>query len=426
MNLSKSQAIIFVGIAAFVIFLALAILGIIPIFNSSTTTPPVKGQLTIWGIDNQEAFRDAIDSYASLYKDLHIAYKQIDPNNYENILVDALASHSGPDIFMFHRSWLQKHGNKVVPLDSTQFPILKLRQLYPDIVEKDFVSNGKIYALPLYLDSLALFYNKDIFNNKGIAVTPTTWDDFKLLVPFLTTYDTAHQIQKSAAAIGGSDKSITVAPDILSLLMLQSGSGIAKTSSYGNGINFDQQAGSGFNFYLQFSNPTNNYYTWSDSLNNYLDAFGAGNTAMIFGYARDINNIKSKSPFLNFDIIPAPQFNPNQPVNYADYWGLAVSNQSPYPQYAWDFINYMTTDPQNISSYLKATNLPPAIRTMVAQYQSDPVLNAFAKQSLTAQAVPQQDIFAYNQAISNMIEYVLSGKLTVDGALREAQAELNH
>ncbi len=421
--LSRTQIII-LGIVGFIVlFFILGLLGIIPIFSTNTQNQNVQVILNVWGIDDSGAMRTVLDAYSQANPNTIVKYQQFDQKDYENALLNALATGKGPDVFMFHRSWLPKHGDKIVAAPDTLFSLYNLRQLFPDVIEKDFVSNQKVYALPLYLDSLALFYNKDIFNAKGIALTPATWDDFKNLIPQLTEFDFSHNIKKSAAAIGGSNQSIANASDILSLLMLQNNPQFVDYVN--NKENFGDQALQALNFYIQFADPTSGTYTWSDNFGNSIDAFASGDVAMIFDYARDIQNIKQKNPYLNFSISTMPQVDANNPVNYADYWGLAVSKQSKIPQTAWSFIISLTTNPQLSSTYLKSTNSTPALRTLIDQYKTDPNLNVFAKQALTAKSVYQTDAQSFSQSFSNMIESVLSGKLNPQNALRQAATEIN-
>src|SRR5690606_13391539 len=37
--------------------------------------------------------------------------------------------------------------------------------------------DGKLFGVPKYTDTIALFYNKDLFAKAGIAEPPTTWDE---------------------------------------------------------------------------------------------------------------------------------------------------------------------------------------------------------------------------------------------------------
>src|SRR5579875_2821760 len=39
--------------------------------------------------------------------------------------------------------------------------------------------DGKLYALPLYTNTIAIFYNKDLLRKAGITKLPETWDEFR-------------------------------------------------------------------------------------------------------------------------------------------------------------------------------------------------------------------------------------------------------
>lgn len=423
MILTKSQRTLIAIAAAIIIFFILGFLGIIPIFkHQNGNNPSQQITLTMWGIDDPSWIKPLISAYTATRFGTKIEYTQISPQSYESELLNAMATNKGPDIIMFHRSWLEKHGDKVSPVDPTQFSITELNSLFPDIIEKDFTREGYIYALPLYLDSLALFYNKDIFNAKGISLTPQTWSDFKNLASFLTDYDLSHKIKKSGAAIGGSQNAIETAPDILALLMMQQKSNFIDSSS--GKTNIDNQAITAFNSYLDFTNTNSPYYIWDDSLGNYLDLFAFGKTAMIFDYAKSISRIKQKNPLLNFTITPVPQLNNSEPKNCVDYWGLTVTRQSANKDQAWSFIFSSTANDEPSEAYLKAANLPPALRTLINKYQTDPSLNAFAKQALTASFYTVNRA-VFNPAISNAITNVLSGKTSIEKALSQAAAEIN-
>jgi ABC-type glycerol-3-phosphate transport system substrate-binding protein len=120
-----------------------------------------------------------------------------------------------------------------------------------------------------------------------------------------------------------------------------------------------------------------------------------------------------------------PQLNIEQFINYSDYWGIAVSRQSKNQISGWNFIIAVTADPDMSEIYLKATGKPPALRSLIEKYKTDANLSVFAKQALTAKAWMKSDSKVINQIISNMIEYVLSGKLSSDKAMNQAKNEIN-
>ncbi|MBI2035330.1 MAG: extracellular solute-binding protein [Candidatus Liptonbacteria bacterium] len=400
--------------------------------------------LTVWGVfDDNKAMEKAIALYKSENRNLSIqyvnkAYALDDAESYEKELLDALASGKGPDIFMFHNTWLPKHIEKIAPLNeelqtALNFPFVNYRDAFPKVIEQDFVRGTTIYASPLYLDTLALFYNKDFFDKRGVALLPATWGEFESLVNKIKEVDAGtNNITKAGAAIGGSEKSINRATDLLSLMMLQRGVKFTD-SSFGRATfaSIGGESGSrpgleALKFYTQFANPNSPLYTWNERLHYSIDSFASGDTAAIFNYAHQIPVIKSKNPFLNFGVSSMPQLAgaPN-PVNYANYWGLAVSNQSKNIPWAWQFILSATTKEKIAGSYAEKAGKPPALRTLIDKSRNDPELGVFVKQALTASSWPQIDNVLVETAFSDMIDAVVRGQLTPEVALNKAADEIS-
>jgi len=440
MNFSRNQIIVISGAGFIVLFFILLFLGLIPGLKPSSTGGGLPGGsqviLNFWGTaeaGGSSAIHSLIDEFLKTNKNVSINYQQFDNADiYQKTLVNALATGQGPDIFMFRSNWLVKHYNKVSPLPDSALVLSQLRQLFPQVVEQDFVISqktpdqtqtvSKIYALPLYIDTLALIYNKDIFDASSVALAPKTWLDFQNLIPKLKQTNILNQISRSAAAIGGSNISIDSASDLLNLLMLQFGSQFANLSGE---INFGHEGLSAFNFYLQFADPNSQYYTWNDNLNSSLNSFSQGQAAMIFNYASSLPLIKQKNPYLNIGVSPMLQFNLSQPVNFADYWGLSVSNQSRQQNLSWQFILAATANSQISEAYLQAAKKPAALRTLIEKYKNDPDFGIFVSQALTSRSWQQPDSNTVKQSFSDMIQSVLNGRLNSQQALNQAQNQIN-
>ncbi len=407
MNLTRNQVII--------IFIAVAIiLSIILMFvffgQDEDAGRKQEVELVIWGVEDIRNFKPSLDSYMQIRPEVKITYKQIPRDSYERYLINALAAGQGPDILMFHNTWLPKHFDKITPANESQIPFANFRKIFPTVVKQDMSFNNAIYSLPLYIDTLAFIYNKDAFDSRAIAMPPTRWQEFKNLIPILS------------AAIGGSERSINQANDLLSLLMLQFNAPMINHQH--SRADFDEQGLKALNFYLQFANPASPFYTWNENRQYSINAFGQGEIDVIFNYAKSIPQIKAKNPFLNLAIAPMLQFDLNNPINYANYWGLAVSNQSQNPAWAWDFILFITVNPVGSLEYLQNSGHSPALRTLIAQHLNDPHLGVFARQALTARSWFQPDSAAINQIFSNMIQSVLNGRLSPSRALEWAENEI--
>lgn len=406
---------------------ALIIVGIVALFilGAKTEREELSGNLTFWGVfDSPKVMSDIISAYKTLHPKVNISYTTADSVRYERDLVDALAGPNPPDIVMFHNSWLPKHFNKVAPFAPEQFSVSNLRNLFPTIAEQDFAPDGLVYALPLHIDTLAMFYNQDIFDNKGVALPPKTWKEFESVVVKIRETDKQGRVVKAAAALGGSNRSINRATDILNLMMLQAGAEMVD-DNFQNAA-FDSPSGlSAFTYYLKFANPLDSLYTWNDAMAYSLDSFAAGETAIMFNYAYQNAFLKEKSPFLKFRVAPMPQpENRVQDINYANYWGLAVSANSRNKAVAQDFIIFATADSQNAATYLNGTGRPPALRPLINQMLNHPELGVFARQALTARSWPQIDNAAVETIFSNMVASVLAGQLSAERALQEAASSV--
>ncbi len=426
---SQKQIIIVIGAVV-----TLGVLYFVITSNLRRDSAPPEVKLTVWGFSNGErALEDIAGSYRNFRPNAQVSYKNIDVSNYRETILNALASGDGPDVFLVGNHSLPGEIGTLASVPEGQFGLAKLKELFPAVVEQDFVRDGKTYALPLYLDTLALIYNTSAFDQAAIAVPPRTWDEFRQVIPYLRVLNTNGQIVKAAAAIGGTEKTMKNAADLLSIIMMQNGAPM--TDPAGSKASFTGGAKSAgltaFNFYLQFANAASGAYTWNENQPYSMDAAGSGRTAMIFGYAADLAALKKKNPLVSLMATSLPQIKLNTPeapeataVNYASYEGLAVSKQSKAAGWAWDFVIYAATTPTVAKTYLDATHRPPALRSLITQTVNDPDLGVFARQALTARSWSQPDEAKVREAMSNAIGAVLSGQLDSTRGLRQAEEQV--
>jgi multiple sugar transport system substrate-binding protein len=430
MSFSRNQIIILGVLGLIALFFILVFIGVIPGLKDDPSGQGQEITLSFWGIDKSSAISPVIEAYSASNPGVRIIYKQISADTYEKTLVDALATGQGPDILMFNNNWLLKHYNKVSPAPATQISADKVSQLFPTVVSQNFVSAESVYALPLYIDTLALLYNKDVLDASGIAVLPKTWDEFREIIPAIRKYNQFGQIARPAAAIGGSGKSMDNAGDLINLIIAQFAGGANKVVNQDGSVRFGQEALGALNFYVDFANPASVYHTWNDNLGNSLNSFADGTTAMIFDYASSFSKIKARNPYIDFSVSAMPQISADiQPVNYADYWGLAVSKQSKNSAWAWHFIVSAATNSSIAETYsLDADSQPsfsPALLSLIEKYKNDAKIGIFARQALTARSWRQPDGTETKKIFSNMIESVLNGRATAQNALNEAENAIN-
>jgi len=405
---------------------------------------PPSMTLEFWNVfDDSDAFDGLIRTFNKEYPTIKINYHKKPFLDYERELVDALAAGRGPDIFAIQNTWLPKHVDKIYPIPSNLMNGKQFRDSFVDVAVQDFILSQKdqsgkiisenIYALPLYVDTLALYWNKDIFNTAQEANPPKDWNEFKDLVLKLTKRDDSNNILNSAVALG-TTKNINRAGDILMLLMTQTGTKMVNrqlwqatfdeaVQSGGQNYNVGQKA---LEFYTNFANPIKDTYTWDAKMDYSIDAFSQGKTAMMINYSYNIPTIKAKDPHLRFALAPVPQpKDAKTEVNYANYWGLTVSASASQEraQYSWIFLNWLAQATQ-AKEYLDITRKPAARRDLIEAQKNDLELGVFARQALSAVSWLQVDNLATDEIFNNMIDVVNKGLSTPDNALKKAASDV--
>jgi multiple sugar transport system substrate-binding protein len=398
---------------------------------SNTGSHPVT--LQFWGVfDDRNAFDKVIKDFKTANPNIDVKYQQFTYEQYEQGFVNALAAGTGPDILMIHNTWLPKYGNLLAPLPAdipdkkNPFTIQSFKDQYVDNAYQDLVYNNQMYGIPLYSDTLALYYNKDLFNSAGITRPPQTWDEVNHDVQLLTKLDGKGNITQSGFALGTA-RNINRSTDILMDMMIQSG--VQMTSSDNRSATFTapvagQRVGElALQYYTNFANVRNQDYTWNDSQHYSVDAFTEGTLGMMTGYAHQSQVVRSKAPRLNFAVAPMPQASLGDIRNFANYWSVAVPAKSAHQAEAWKFLVYLGSK-EGSTTYLNATARPAARRDLIDLQRTDPDLGVFAVQALTAKSWFQIDNTAIEGIFADMIDDVNFNRSTLPDALSRAESRV--
>ena len=394
-----------------------------------------KVVVEFWGVfDDRTAFDKVIRDFQAQNPGISVSYRQFSLEDYEREVINALAGGTGPDVWMIHHTWLPKHIDKLTPtpekIKGLDRPLITFRDFqdqFVDVAVNDLTAGGQIYAMPLYTDTLALYYNRDLFNSAGITVPPKNWDEFNDVVKKLTRIDSSGNIVRSGAAMGTS-KNVNRSTDILLALMLQSGVKMTDVDNtavmFSRSVNNTPAGEISLRYYTDFANPNVKTYTWNTSQHYSIDAFTEGMVAMMFNYSHQAGVLNQKAARLNYAIAPMPQISDIDIKNYANYWAVAVSKSSSVPNEAWRFAAYLASR-EGASSYLAQTFRPSARRDIIDLQKNDLRLGVFANQALTAKSWYQIDNSAIESIFSEMVDNINFGRLSVREALQSAEAEVN-
>jgi ABC-type glycerol-3-phosphate transport system substrate-binding protein len=431
---------------------------------------PYKVDLEIWGIfDDSSAYNDVISEYRKLNEGHvgNISYRKMSEDTYRDDLIRAFAEGKGPDIFMIRNSWLPLFSNLIAPASEYQTNEKEFREAFVDVATDDSIVDGKIYTAPLSVDSLGLYYNKDIFDAAGITSPPATWDDLRLDAKLLNVVDSYGNIAQSGVALGTA-KNINRSTDVLLALALQRGSEVMPEKFRSSiAISYEPTFKS-LDFYSQFATVGSEYYSWNPRQHYSIDAFYEGTLGMMINYSWHTDTIRKKNAKLDFAVAPLPQMPGSQPSNLANYWTFVVAKNKqtpvasgsqalsfPVDKYnllrtheSWQFLHYLAFPHSSKSialrnplspnipavvmpikddpaaTYLEKTRKPAARRDLVEKQKDDQWLSPFAYGNLIAKSWRPGDIEKAEGILAEAIESVNRGENTAQNALHAAEGQI--
>ncbi len=414
------------------VILAVAVLPLMSLScggGGNTTAGPVT--IKIWKpfIDTDK-MQSIITAYQSQHSNVTIEYTKKNIENYEADLLNALAAGTGPDIFSINNSWVPRYMDKITPATEKVYTVKDYRDTFVDAAATDLIVDSKIYGVAMWVDSLALYYNKDLLGTAGIATPPKTWTELAEDVRMISRQNSTGYFDRSGVAMG-TNANVNRGVDIIYLLMLQAGavpwtldgSSPSFANSVSRGGNSTNPGAEAVEFYTSFSNPSSANYTWNEDSDYSIDAFANGRAAYLYGYAYTRATIDSKAPNLNYDVAPAPQYNLSNPtVNYSNYFAEVVSKQSKQAAWAWDFLKFATSK-SSLEGYYKFDKQPSSRRDIIEQQTSDTKIGVFAHANLTGKTFYKADEAKFDAIIGDMIDNIVLRGQPVDQAVTRAQSQ---
>lgn len=421
-------------ITLLVVFGGLAIAGVlvfsIAIGGGNTNT---IGSVKIWGTLDQGAFSVVIRQASETYPELsQVTYEQKDATTFESELTNALASGTGPDLFLLRQDYALKNAGKTVVIPLSVLSEAQFRNTFIEAANP-FLAQEGVIAVPAFADPLILYWNKDMLATAGYAQAPKYWDELYGIAQKASKKDESGAITKSAIALG-EYKNITNAKDILATLILQAGGDITAYDASGRlipaltpraGGASTQATVSAMRFYTEFADPSKNQYSWNRSMLESQKVFAAGDVALYIGYASEAPLITRINPNLNFGLAPIPQIrSASNAVNTAHVWGLAASRAGKNPNGAIT-VAFLLVSADTGTALSTALGIPSARRDVLnkpAQGNDD----FFNKQAILAHSWLDPDPEKTGELFRAMIENTTSGALLVAEAVQRADQELAH
>lgn len=431
-NLTNFQKILIGGAIFLTLIVLLMVLGILPGLKNEEFG---KARLTVWGFDEPKIFNEIAKKFAEENPGSLIKYKKI-ASNWEEELLNSIAKEESPDVFVLPSTYLKKHLDKLSSAPPLLITEREIKQQYADSASQFLtlpagkqVPKKEVYGIPLYAETLVLYWNRDLFTNEGIALAPKTWDEFLEISQRLTKKDASGNILTSGSAMGRA-KNIKYASDILTALFLQSGEKIIDSSGkiilgdgFQNGGIFVRPAESAMRFFSDFASPAKASHSWSSSLPEAKEMFLSQKLAMYIGKSSEMRELIEKNPHLNFGVDHLPSLNSKR-VTYGNLFAGVVLKVSPNYMPAWTFVKFWARQ-DNSKLYSDLKNDASPRRDLIASYQSSPEKSVFAQSILSLDYWANPDPAKINQIFFDLIEEVATGQTILRNAIAKAKARIN-
>ena len=430
------------------------------------TATPVVDQITVWGLWDEEAvYGDLIYEFRRAHGNVqNIVYKKLPCNesecyDYLREVTQGLAAGTGPDIFMVNNTWVPAQKDKMIPVETANDLLIKQKKekimtlrdfgdtfmpvARKDLVSKDIDGQERIYGVHLWIDNLAVFYNRDLFNMAGITPPPKNWTwqqatpqsaSFESYASKITKIDQYGNIARAGAAMGYG-KNVHRAADILAVLMMQMGTPVVSSEwdavfdsriNSSEGVNFSPGE-TALSFYTKFADKKQPAYSWNKEQWNSVDDFVRGHLGMMVNYSNQISNIKSKAPSLNFGIAYLPKVNESaKNVNFASYWAFAVSKQATDQKAieCWNFLKFISEKAQSEKYVQKTGRISPRL-DLIEKQKEDQWLGVFADQAVSSDSFLQANNARIGKIFEDAINSVVDKGITPANASAVASQQIS-
>lgn len=419
-----------------ILLITFGVLGIIGVLifafaNTGGSTTSI-GPVVIWGNLDSKIVSAVLQQATDNNQDLaQVSYVQKDSATYEADLLNAIADGTGPDLFIVRQDYLIRNAARIIPIPTASLSPSQFKTLFIDVAGV-FANSQGAFGIPIAVDPLVLFWNKDALSAAGYAKPPATWPEVESMAIALQKRGELGEIVNSAIALG-EYANVTNAKEILSALIFQAGGEVVGQDVNGKlvpgllsgGTGGSQTAESALGFYTEFANPSKSHYSWNRSLPESQKAFAEGVTAMYLGFASEGRIIASMNPNLNFDVAALPQIaNATRVVGTARVYGMSISRNARNPQgalaAALQFATPATGMDKNLST---ALGIPSALRDVLA-LPAPGASDLYRRAALISRSWYDPDPTKTSDIFRAMIENITSGTLSLSDAVQRANAAL--
>ncbi len=396
--------------------------GVIPGFRKDVTN--TNKEVVMWGTLPAGALNKFFSDLNRSNDSFVVHYDEKSAASFEKELIDALARGRGPDLIILSDDMIVRYADILSPLPYTSLSARDYRDLFIDGAQIFLMSAGTL-AVPLTVDPLVMYYNKDLYIQSGIIQPPKNWSAFLANHQKLNRVTNQGFIEQSGVAMG-QFSNINNAKEILVSLLLQIGTPIIERGQSGYQVVLagNPAVSSAIDFFTRFSTPGRAEYSWNASLPEAKVYFGRGVLAHYFGFASELNSLRKVNPNLNLDVTLVPSTAEGKPsVSYSRFQGVSVLKASPNKGAAYQVMTTLAAR-ENNAAIAEITGLPSVRRDLLGKESTNPYQDVFIRAAFTAKAWYDPNPITSRVLFGQAVQRIISGVSNTSEVITSLQAQL--
>ena len=143
--------------------------------NAAGSGENVTLRFAIWGASQQEVSKQLADAFHEKYPNITVEVEFTPQNTgeYWTKLESSCTGGSAPDVFWMNGVHADTYieGGMMLPLTDMvkNSSVIDIEKDYPSTLSNLYIRDGEVYAIPKDFDTIAVWYNKKIFDDAGVA-----------------------------------------------------------------------------------------------------------------------------------------------------------------------------------------------------------------------------------------------------------------
>ncbi len=390
--------------------------------QESKTEGPSTITYAFWDKNQEPGMRAMAEAFMAQNPDITVELQVSNWGDYWTKLEAATLGGNMPDVFWMHVTRFHKYADagKLMPLSDRidEDPELDMSN-YPSGVTNLYKIGDESYGIPKDFDTIALVYNKKMFDTAGLAYPDDSWDWNKLVETAALLTNEDEGVYGFAAAVDRQEMYYNI--------MFQNNAQVINSETSRSGFDSPEAIGA-----IQFLHDLIHKYKVSPTVQQMADTkpnimFSSGKLAMYYTGAWNVSWLSKNEVTSEIaDLAVLPMGKRRATV----YNGLAnsVAADTSNPEAAWEFVKFLGTYEAQLISAEEGAAIPAYKNTQAPwiAYNKKFNLNAYVEQLGDGFPYPYtKEAPKYMQFEKETMVKIMNNEISVEDGCHSIAARVN-